>query len=191
MRWLTAGTGDERALSLEGSCHCRAFVGAALLRFGARGQTRRARGRQLRLSERAISPQTTMRSSVPGITSAIACVSIFFACVAPADAVQLVTEQEAGYPDDPYGIERGGPTPGPEVEVVSPALSGLVKSPFYLKIKFKAHGGAEIDRDSITITYKKVPAVDITQRIRSAIRADGIDLTDAELPAGIHPFRST
>jgi hypothetical protein len=152
MRRLTAGTGDERALSLEGSCHCRAFVGAALLRFGARGQTRRARGRQLRLSERAISPQTTMRSSVPGITSAIACVSIFFACVAPADAVQLVTEQEAGYPDDPYGIERGGPTPGPEVEVVSPALSGLVKSPFYLKIKFKAHGGAEIDRDSITIT---------------------------------------
>jgi hypothetical protein len=114
---------------------------------------------------------------------------LFFACVVPADAVQLVTEQEAGYPDDPYGIERGGPTPGPEVEVVSPALSGLVKSPFYLKIKFKAHGGAEIDRDSITITYKKVPAVDITQRIRSAIRADGIDLTDAELPAGIHPFR--
>jgi hypothetical protein len=78
-----------------------------------------------------------MQSWAPRITPAIACVSVFFACVAPADAVQLVTEQEAGYPDDPYGIERGGPTPGPEVEVVSPALSGLVKSPFYLKIKFK------------------------------------------------------
>lgn len=118
-----------------------------------------------------------------------ATVCLFFACTLPANAIQLVTEQEAAYPDDPYGSERGGPTASPEVEIVSPALSGLVKSPFYLKIKFKAHGGAEIDRDSIVITYKKVPPIDITQRIRSSIRDDGIDLADAELPAGIHPFR--
>jgi caspase domain-containing protein len=56
MRRLTAGTGDERALSPEGSCHCGAFVGAALLRFGARRQTRRTGGRQFRLSERTESP---------------------------------------------------------------------------------------------------------------------------------------
>jgi hypothetical protein len=130
-----------------------------------------------------------VQSWISDIKPAVACLSVLFACVAPAAAIQLVTEQEAAYPDDPYGSERGGPTPGPEVEIVSPALSGLIKSPFQLKIKFKAHGGAEIDRDSIAITYKKVPAVDITQRIRSAIRADGIDLTDAELPAGVHPFR--
>jgi hypothetical protein len=106
-----------------------------------------------------------------------------------AKAVQLVTEQEAAYPDDPYGATRGSPTAGPQIEVVSPSLAGLIKSPFDLKIKFKAHGGAEIDRDSVAITYRKVPAIDLTQRIGPYIRADGIDMKDAELPAGTHGFR--
>ena len=117
------------------------------------------------------------------------CVGLIFTSMSAASAVQLVTEQEAGYPDDPYGETRGSPTAGPEVEVVSPSLAGLIKSPFNLKIRFKAHGGAEIDRDSIAITYRKVPAIDITQRIASYVRADGIDMNDVELPAGAHGFR--
>jgi hypothetical protein len=108
---------------------------------------------------------------------------------ATAGAVQLVTEQEAAYPDDPYQRSRGGPTPGPQIEIVSPALSALVKSPFHLKIRFKAHGGAAIDRDSITITYKKLPAIDVTQRINGFIHADDVDVIEAELPPGIHPFQ--
>ena len=116
-------------------------------------------------------------------------VGLIFTSISTASAVQLVTEQEAGYPDDPYGETRGSPTAGPEVEVVSPSLAGLIKSPFNLKIRFKAHGGAEIDRDSIAITYRKVPAIDVTQRIAPYIRADGIDMNDAELPAGVHGFR--
>src|SRR5262249_32547468 len=117
------------------------------------------------------------------------CVGLICTCVNAGSAVQLVTDQEAGYPDDPYGVTRGAPTAGPEVEVVSPSLAGLIKSPFNLKIRFKAHGGAEVDRDSITVTYRKVPAIDITQRIGSYVRADGIDLNNAELPAGTHGFR--
>jgi len=117
------------------------------------------------------------------------CVGLICTSMNAAGAVQLVTEQEAGYPDDPYGETRGSPTAGPEVEIVSPSLAGLIKSPFNLKIRFKAHGGAEIDRDSIALTYRKVPAIDITQRIGPYIRADGIDLNDAELPAGMHAFR--
>jgi len=111
------------------------------------------------------------------------------AFVMNAGAVQLVSEQEAASPDDPYQSSRGGPTPGPQIEVVSPALSGLIKSPFHLKIKFKAHGGAAIDRDSITITYKKIPPIDITQRINASIHADDIDIAEAELPPGTHPFQ--
>jgi hypothetical protein len=110
------------------------------------------------------------------------------AFVMSAGAVQLVSEQEAAYPDDPYQRSRGGPTPGPQIEVVSPALSGLIKSPFHLKIKFKAHGGAAIDRDSITITYKKIPPIDITQRINAFIHVDDIDIAEVELPPGTHPF---
>jgi hypothetical protein len=117
------------------------------------------------------------------------CAGLICSSMNAASAVQLVTEQEAGYPDDPYGETRGSPTAGPEVEVVSPSLAGLIKSPFNLKIRFKAHGGAQVDRDSIAITYRKVPAIDITQRIGPYIRADGIDMNDAELPAGAHGFR--
>jgi hypothetical protein len=110
------------------------------------------------------------------------------ACVTAGAAFQLVSEQEAAYPDDPYQRRRGAPTAGPQIEVVSPALSGLVTSPFRLKIRFKAHGGAAVDRDSITITYKKIPAVDVTQRINGFIVGDDIDIAEAELPAGTHPF---
>jgi hypothetical protein len=125
----------------------------------------------------------------PAIRSALVCIGLCVACVYPARAVPLVTEQEAAYPDDPYGETRGSPTPGPTVEVVSPALSGLIRSPFHLRIRFKAHAGAAIDHDSIAITYRKIPAIDITQRIGGFIRNDSIDLADAELPAGTHSFR--
>lgn len=119
----------------------------------------------------------------------IVCVNLIFAFVTAAGAVQLVTEKEAAYPDDPYGGVRGSPIPGPEIILVSPASSGLIRSPFRLKIRFKAHGGAAIDRDSIKFTYKKLPPVDVTQKIETFIRGDEIDLADAELPVGTHPFQ--
>ena len=111
------------------------------------------------------------------------------ASVVAAGAVQLVSEQEAAYPDDPYQRNRGGPTPGPQIELVSPSLTGLIKSPFHMKIRFKAHGGAVIDRDSIVITYKKVPPIDVTQRISAFIHVEDIDVPEAELPPGTHPFQ--
>jgi len=130
-----------------------------------------------------------MKDWLPALKRTAVCIGIFFGCMSTASAVQLVTSQEAASPDDPRGATRGGPTPGPNIEVVLPSLLALVKSPFHLKITFKAHGGAVIDRDSIMITYRKVPAIDITQRIGTFIRGDVIEIPDAELPEGSHPFR--
>lgn len=129
-----------------------------------------------------------MKVWLPAIKRGAVCVGVLLAFVAAAGAIQLVTEEEAARPDDPSEW-RGGPTPGPEIVVVSPALSGLIKSPFHLKIKFKAYGRTAIDRNSIAITYRKIPAIDVTQRIKAFILGDGIDIPDAELPAGTHPFR--
>ena len=123
--------------------------------------------------------------------SAIAGVGFLLVLVVEARAVQLVTPAEAAYPDDPSRpAPNRSPTAGPQIEVISPSLSGLVSSPFRFRIKFIAHGGATINPDSITITYKKIPAVDITQRIKSYIIKSGVevDISDAELPAGTHPF---
>ena len=66
---------------------------------------------------------------------AAACVTVLFASVTAAGAMQLVTDQEAMLPDDSLG-EKRGVTRGPDIVVVSPAANaGLVRSPLTLKIK--------------------------------------------------------
>ncbi len=120
------------------------------------------------------------------------CLIGLVAAATPAAAMQLVTEQEAALPPDRMpGLElRGSPTRRPSAVIVSPPQNaGVVKSPVSLKIKLQAHGGAKIDPDSIVLTYKKTPAIDITQRIMPFITADGIDVPDAEVPPGTHEFR--
>src|SRR5882672_3807566 len=96
---------------------------------------------------------------------AAACIVGLFVSFNGAVAMQLVTEQEAMLPDDTLG-EKRGVTRGPDIDIVFPAVNaGLVRSPFNLKIRFKAYGGSKIDRESILVTYRKIPLIDMTQRI--------------------------
>jgi hypothetical protein len=114
------------------------------------------------------------------------------ALATPTSAIQLVTEQEAALPPDrlPGLMLRGSPTRRPSVVVVSPPpTAGVLKSPLSIKVKLQAHGGAKIDPDSIVVTYKKTPMIDITQRIMPFISADGIEVPEAEVPPGVHEFR--
>ena len=120
------------------------------------------------------------------------CLMAFLTLVTPAGAIQLVTEQEAALPPDrlPGLVLRGSPTRRPSAVVVSPPPSaGVMKSPLNLKVKLQAFGGAKIDPDSIVVTYKKTPMIDITQRIMPFISADGIEVPEAEVPPGLHEFR--
>ena len=113
----------------------------------------------------------------------------------PAGAVQLVTDAEAALPPSnsahaPELAPRRGPTRRPSIVIVSPAPdAGVVNSPLDLKLKLRAFGGAKIDPDSIVVTYEKTPLIDITQRIKRFISADGIEVPDAEVPPGAHDFR--
>jgi hypothetical protein len=88
------------------------------------------------------------------------CLIGLLAAPTPAAAIQLVTEQEAALPPDLLAIDHRG-----------------------------IFGGAKVDPDSIVVTYKKTPEIDITQRIMPFITADGIDVPDAEVPPGTHTFR--
>jgi hypothetical protein len=126
-----------------------------------------------------------------GMLRTAACLILFVAVAAPADAIQLITEQEAALPNYelPMLVLRGSPTRRPKVVIVSPAPNaGLENSPLNLKIRFKVFGGAKIDTDSIVMTYKKTPLIDVTPRIMRFIHADGIDIPEAEVPIGIHNF---
>jgi hypothetical protein len=133
---------------------------------------------------------TSIRIGSMVLKRAVACAAISAFLMTAAGAFQLITEQEAALPDDLTGNRRGGPTRGPDIIFVSPKPeAGLVRSPLNLKIRFKAHGGARIDRDSILITYKKIPPVDVTQRLVAFIHADEVDVGSAEMPPGAHRLR--
>jgi hypothetical protein len=108
--------------------------------------------------------------------------------VTAAGAVELITDQEAKLPDD--DTESRGIFRGPKVHLINPApKAGLIKSPFNLKVKFESFGGAKVDTDSILVTYKKTPLIDLTQRMKPFIQASGINLDSAEVPAGEHRIR--
>jgi hypothetical protein len=110
----------------------------------------------------------------------------FLCCVGAARALELISSQEARLPDDPGGTPRGISL-GPVIIVVNPPpASGFLRSPFSLKIRFESFGGARIDPDSILVTYKKVPPIDLTQRVRSFITPEQIQIDSVEVPAGEH-----
>jgi len=118
------------------------------------------------------------------------CVAIV-AVAPPATAFELVTPAEAVLPPGtlPTLDLRGSPTRGPLVTVVSPPPgAGLMHSPVDLKLQFRAFGGAEIDPNSVVVTYLKDPAIDITQRLTPFISAAGITVSQADVPAGKHQF---
>lgn len=114
-----------------------------------------------------------------------------FAAATPAQSFQLVTADEAALPAGapPALALRGSPTRRPTVIVVSPPPNaGQMHSPLNLKLQFHAFGGAGIDPVSVVVTYLKQPAIDITQRIMPFITADGIEISQVEVPPGRHQF---
>jgi hypothetical protein len=122
---------------------------------------------------------------------ALALVALLDVVAAPAMAFQLVTPEEAALPAGTGSAPqlRGSPTRRPNVTVVWPAPNaGLVHSPFDLKLRFRAFGGAAIDPESVLVTYLKQPAIDVTQRIVPFVTADGIEVARAEVPPGPHRF---
>ena len=111
--------------------------------------------------------------------------------VPAAQAFELVTPDEAALPAGaaPSLVMRGSPLRRPNILVVSPPPSaGLMHSPIDLKLRFHAFGGAEIDPESVVVTYLKQPSIDITQRITSFITADGIEIDKVDVPPGAHQF---
>ncbi len=128
------------------------------------------------------------RTALPAFIVACA-LSVALTMGSAAHALELITKKEAALPPARGGHERGI-SRGPTVVVLSPSpVAGTVRSPFELKIRFVAHGGGKIDADSVLVTYLKEPAVDLTQRLKPFISATGIDVKDAEVPAGTHWLR--
>ncbi len=101
-------------------------------------------------------------------------------------AATLITDDEAALPGAAPGMNLRGITRGPSISMIG---SSRVSSPFSLKVKFVAHGGAAIDPASLKVVYLKSPLVDITERVKPYASAAGIEMAEAETPAGLHLLR--
>lgn len=117
-----------------------------------------------------------------------AAVSMLGTSVALAEP--LVTVQEAKLPPASGAMKTRGIARGPGIKVISPEVGGSeIKGPFDLKVKFESRGGIKIDPDAVKVTYLKATDVDLTSRLKGAIKEDGIDFAKAEVPPGEHSFR--
>lgn len=103
-------------------------------------------------------------------------------------ATDLITKEEASRPDAavPKG-HLGGVTRSPVARLLEP--QGPVRAPFRLVIGFEAYGGATIASKGVRVTYHKIPPVELTHRLKEAVSSEGIDLADANAPAGKHVVR--
>jgi len=124
------------------------------------------------------------------LTAAILATGFALIAGTPASAgTVLISADEAKLPPPKgaVGVATRGITRGPKVAYVGAA--GATQSPMRLQLKFESFGGAKIDTDSLKVTYVKNPAVDLTPRLKPFVKPDGIDMPDAELPAGDHLIR--
>ncbi|MBX9819085.1 hypothetical protein [Afipia birgiae] len=116
-------------------------------------------------------------------------VAAFLAAGESKAGTVLISADEAKLPPPKgaVGVATRGITRGPKVAFVGTA--DATQSPMRLQLKFESFGGAKIDTDSLKVTYMKSPSVDLTPRLKPFVKPDGIDMPDAELPAGDHVIR--
>jgi hypothetical protein len=129
-----------------------------------------------------------VRSWFVGFATVVAAIVSSAAIPATASHV-LITEEEAKLPPPKGAVatDRRGVTRGPKIKYVEE--SEPIRSPMHLQLTFESFGGAKIDPDSVKVTYLRTPNVDLTPRIKSFVRATGIDIPDVQLPAGDHMVR--
>jgi hypothetical protein len=130
-----------------------------------------------------------MRRSLFQATGLVAGLVMLMASPGASAGTVLISPDEARLPPPKGGVAVAtrGITRGPKIELVgSPAAA---RSPMRLQLKFESFGGAKIDTDSLKVTYVKSPVVDLTSRLKPFVLPNGIDMPDAELPAGDHLIR--
>jgi len=103
----------------------------------------------------------------------------------------LITDAEAKLPTQKGAVATSsrGITRGPRIELIDNAKDGSFHSPIHFQLKFQSFGGSKIDPSGLQVTYLKVPAVDLTGRVKPFVQEAGVDMPDALLPPGEHPLR--
>lgn len=98
----------------------------------------------------------------------------------------LVTSQEAALPLSATSKAGRAISRGPAIRQVSPAGPVTPNSPFPLRVEFVGRGGEKIDPATAQVTILRGNNINITQRVRAYITANGIEIPDAMVAPGTH-----
>ena len=103
-----------------------------------------------------------------------------------ADPVRLITPEEARLPAaDPDDANARAVTRGPGIDAVAPSPVG-VSGTFRLAVKFRPRNAEAIDPESVRVTYRRLPEVDLTARLKPFVTASGIEAPAVIAPPGKH-----
>lgn len=122
------------------------------------------------------------------VCASLALVSLVASAAPDGPPLRLVTDDEARRPDARVPTTRAI-TRGPGVKLVS--ASEVNAGGFPMKVQFERRGGVQLDPQSVRVEYLKEPMVDLTDRVRSRVAGDAIEISQATLPPGEHHFRVT
>lgn len=98
----------------------------------------------------------------------------------------LVTSQEAALPVSATSKAGRSISRGPAIRQVSPAGPVAPNLPFALRLEFAGRGGEKIDPATAQVTILRGSNINITQRVRAFISANGIEIPDAMVAPGTH-----
>jgi len=134
-----------------------------------------------------------MKLSAFALGLAVAAGTYGLAAFAQSKTVVLITDEEGKLAAAP-GADltfRAGVSRGPSITLLSPKPDGgALHSPFHLQLKFEGRGGAQVDPESLKLTYAKNPVVDLTSRVKPYVQAGGIDVAETAVPPGNHIIRA-
>lgn len=103
--------------------------------------------------------------------------------------VLLVTPEEAAQPNArPMKGAAAEPSDGPTIQIDAPTQDAEVAKPVPIRISFKENQ-APVDVSSLKVTYLKLFSIDITDRVKPYVTAEGINIAQADLPSGSHKVR--
>jgi hypothetical protein len=122
-----------------------------------------------------------------------ACLALVLTASAYAQTFDLVSQSEylaseAQEKSAPSFTARSQAGPSdPIIDIRSPSLTGPVKAPVGIDLRFLTSGATKINWDSLKILYGAFK-LDITDRVKkeAKVLADGIQIASANLPSGSH-----
>ncbi len=132
-------------------------------------------------------------ASLFAVSGAVMCVCVIGIGQAAAGDWLITPEEAAMAPAPllkgvPIEVGREDISAGPVIDVVEPLNGGRGPMPVQVLVKFAPLFGP-VDLDSLKVVLVKFIQIDITDRIRPFVTAEGISVKEAKIPPGKHRVR--